>query len=309
MGAAALPARTIEHAGDGVDQGLVGVADDQLDAGKATGDQAAQKPSPAGAVLGSAQLQAKDLAVPCGVDPGGDQRGGVDHSTHLTDLDVEGVQPDEHIGAGIQRPVAPGRDQLIQLTTDPGDLGFGQTGDPHGLGDVLGPSGGDALDIALGDHRGQGPLGPPAGLQERGQVAALADPGDLQVDRADPSVPIPGPVAVAVGGSFRGALAVLGADLGAHLGVHQRLGEHPHALAQEVDIAAVGLAQQLQQFHGGHGHRDSPLDVLIEPFTSRTYAVATLISEPGACSYTNPWDAITAVSKWCDGVVSFGHDR
>jgi hypothetical protein len=38
MGAAALPARAIEHAGDGVDQALVGVADDQLDAGQATGD-------------------------------------------------------------------------------------------------------------------------------------------------------------------------------------------------------------------------------------------------------------------------------
>jgi hypothetical protein len=75
-------------------------------------------------------------------------------------------------------------------------------------------------------------------------------------------------------------LAVLGADLGAHLGVHQRLGEHPHTLAQEVDIGAVGLAQQLQQLHLGHGHHVAPLDVLIRPFTSRTYAVATLISEP-----------------------------
>ena len=69
MGAAALPARAIEHTGDSVDQALVGVADDQLDPGQATGDQAAQEPGPAGAVLGGAQLQAEDLAVPCGVDP------------------------------------------------------------------------------------------------------------------------------------------------------------------------------------------------------------------------------------------------
>jgi hypothetical protein len=74
---------------------------------------------------------------------------------------------------------------------------------------------------------------------------------------------------------------VLGADLGAHLGVHQRLSQHPHPLAQEVDIAAVSLAQQLQQIHGGHGHRGSPLDVLIRPFTSRTYAVATLVFSRG----------------------------
>jgi hypothetical protein len=73
---------------------------------------------------------------------------------------------------------------------------------------------------------------------------------------------------------------MLGPNLSRDLGVHQRLGEHPHALAQEIDIGTIGLAQQLHQFHGGHGHRSSPLDVLIRPFTSRTYAVATLISEP-----------------------------
>ena len=81
MGAAALPACAIEHAGDGVDQALVGIADDQPDPGQATGDQAAQEPGPAGPVLGGAQLQAEDLAVPGGVDPGGDQRGGIDYPT------------------------------------------------------------------------------------------------------------------------------------------------------------------------------------------------------------------------------------
>jgi hypothetical protein len=89
----------------------------------------------------------------------------------------------------------------------------------------------------------------------------------------------------------RDTLAVLGTDLGADLGIHQRLSQHPHPFTQEVDIGAVGLAQQLQQLHLGHGHHVAPLDVLIEPFTSRTYAVATLISEPDGCSYTNPWDA------------------
>jgi hypothetical protein len=81
---------------------------------------------------------------------------------------------------------------------------------------------------------------------------------------------------------------VLGTDLSADLGVHQRLGEHPHPFAQEVDIAAVGLAQQLHQFHGGHGHRGSPLDVLIRPFTSRTYAVATLVFSPGGLHLHQP---------------------
>ena len=288
MGPAALPGRAVEHAGDGVDQAPVGVGDHQLDPSKATGDQAAQEPGPAGAVLGRAQLQPQDLPMPVGVDPGGDQRRGVDHPTLHPDLDDQRVQPHQHIGVGVQGPVAPGRHQLIQLGADPGDLGLGQAGDAHGLGDVLDPPGRDALDIALGHDRGQGPLGPPPRLQERGQVAALPDPRDLQVDRADPSVPIPGPVAVAVGGPLRVALAVLGTDLGADLGIHQRLSEHPHPFAREVDIGAVGLAQQLHQLHGGHGHRGSPLDVLIEPFTSRTYAVATLVFSLGGLLLHQP---------------------
>jgi hypothetical protein len=41
----------------------MGVADDELDAGKAAGDQPTQEPGPSRAVLGCAQVQAEDLAV------------------------------------------------------------------------------------------------------------------------------------------------------------------------------------------------------------------------------------------------------
>jgi hypothetical protein len=286
MGAAPLPARAIEHTGDGVDQALVGVADDQPDPDRPRATRPRRNPVQL-APSSAAPSSRKDLAVPCSVDPGADQCGGVDHPTLLPDLDAQGVQPHEHIGAGVQRPVAPGRDQLIELAADSGDLGLGQAGDVHGLGDVL-HRGWRRPRHSTGPRPRPGPARPAGGAPETRAGSCPLGPGDLQVDRADPSVPIPGPVAVAVGGPLRGALAVLGADLGAHLRVHQRLGEHPHALAQEVDIGAVGLAQQLQQIHGGHGHRDSPLDVLIRPFTSRTYAVATLISEPGGLLLHQP---------------------
>ena len=69
MGAAPLPGRAVEHAGDGVGEPLMGVADDELDAGKAAGDQPLQEAGPGRAVLGCAQLQAEDLAVAVGVDP------------------------------------------------------------------------------------------------------------------------------------------------------------------------------------------------------------------------------------------------
>jgi hypothetical protein len=47
----------------------------------------------------------------------------------------------------------------------------------------------DAVDAGLLDHRHQGLLGAPAWLQKRWEVAALAQLGDGQLDRADPGVP------------------------------------------------------------------------------------------------------------------------
>ena len=51
----------------------MGVGGDQRDPGQAAGGQVAEERQPAGAVLGGGDLQAEDLAVPVGVDPGGDQ--------------------------------------------------------------------------------------------------------------------------------------------------------------------------------------------------------------------------------------------
>jgi hypothetical protein len=97
--------------------------------------------------------------------------------------------------------------------------------------------------------------------------------------------------------TIQGALAMLSTNLLADLGFHQRLSQHPDPLTQEVDIAGLGLAHKLQQLHLGHGHHVAPLDVLIEPFTSRTYAVATLPSGPLSASYTTSWDATRACFK------------
>src|SRR5215211_5269868 len=100
-------------------------------------------------------------------------------------------------------------------------------------------AGGDAVDVALLDDRDQRLLGPPAGLQERGEVAARAQLGDGQLELANAGVPGPGPVAVALGGApVRRTLAELGADQGGDLGVHQ-LGDQPRdALAQHIGVLA-----------------------------------------------------------------------
>jgi hypothetical protein len=67
-------------------------------------------------------------------------------------------------------------------------------------------AGGDPVDIGLLHHRDQGLLGAPTRLQEAREVAALAQLGDGQLDLADPGVPGPRAIAVAVGEPLRGPL-------------------------------------------------------------------------------------------------------
>jgi hypothetical protein len=277
MGPAPLPGGAVQHRRHRVLEALVGVGDHQLDPGQAASDQRAQKRRPGGAVLGRTDIQAQHLPMAIGIDSGGNQCGGVGDPTTLADLDHQGVQPHKGIRAGVQRPVAPRGNDLIELGAHPGDLRLADPIQPHRAGDVVDPPGRHTLHITLSHHRGQRPLGPPTWFQDRRQIAALAHPGDRQLDRAGPGVPVPEPVAVTVRHPTQGPLAVFGPDLGRHLRLHQRLGQHANSLAQEVDVAALGLANKLQQLHLGHGHHVAPLDVLIEPFTSRTYAVATLI--------------------------------
>ena len=92
----------------------------------------------------------------------------------------------------------------------------------------------DALDVGLADHPDERLLGPPARLEERRQVAALAELGDIEVDRAGPGVPAPLPVPVAAVHPVLGPLAVAGVAEHVDIGVHQQLGCHLHHLAKQV---------------------------------------------------------------------------
>ena len=65
MGSAALPCRAGQHRGDRVAQPLVAVGGDQLHAGQAAGDQAAER-QPPGAVLGGGDVDAGNLALAAG---------------------------------------------------------------------------------------------------------------------------------------------------------------------------------------------------------------------------------------------------
>jgi hypothetical protein len=127
-------------------------------------------------------------------------------------------------------------DLLIQDLAQPADLGLGDAVDAERLDEVVDLAGRHTLDVGLDDDRVEPLLGAPARLEQRRKVAAACDLGDLELDGANPSVPRARAVAVAVGGPLRAAFVGHGADLRADLGLHDRLGENPHTLAQGVDV-------------------------------------------------------------------------
>ena len=153
--------------------------------------------------------------------------------------------------------MAEGLDLDIERSTDAADLALRHGGDAEGLDEVLDAAGTDTQDIGLLDDREQGTLGSSSRFDERRQVAAITDPRDGQLDRAHPRIPASFAVAVAVGQAALGVTLTMGhtGQLG-DLGLHHRLGEGLHALAQEVGVVVADrLAHRLEQDHPVIGHR------------------------------------------------------
>jgi hypothetical protein len=207
----------------------VRIGDGELDALQATSPQAAEERPPERLGLGLAHVQADHLPAAGFVDAVGDHQGLVADPARLADPLHLGVQPQIRVGA-LQRPLPEDPDLLVQPTAQAGDLVLAQVVQAELLDQPVDLAGGDAIHIRLLDHRHHRLLGPPPGLQEGGEVGALAQLGDGQLQAADPGVPLAGSVAVAVGGPFQAALAELGTDLGADLGLHQLVGHPGHAL-------------------------------------------------------------------------------
>src|SRR5207237_1156665 len=99
--------------------------------------------------------------------------------------------------------------------------------------------------------------GSPAPFQERREVAALAELGDLQLNAASARVPGALAVAVAAVQALRRLLVVAGAAARLDVQLHQPLGHELHYLAQHVDVGS--LLGELGQCHSGGGHRGNLL--------------------------------------------------
>jgi hypothetical protein len=178
--------------------------------------------------------------------------------------DLLDLRVDEQIGvAALQRPLAKRLHLLVQQPGDPADLGLA---DPQAqaLDELIDAARGDAAHIGLLHHRHQRLLGALARLQDRREIRALADLGDLQLDLPGPGVPPPRAIAIAVRGAILGALPVLGADQLRHLSLHDLLRDHPHRLTDHVSVfIAQHLPDDLLDRHPvPTGHRRPPF---VEP--------------------------------------------
>jgi hypothetical protein len=95
------------------------------------------------------------------------------------------------------------------------------------------------------DHRRERLLAGPPRLQEGREVAALPEPGDLQIDRASARLPAALTIAVAMGDACRRPLAMRGSGQALHLQGHHAVGHIAHHLPEEIVVGAL-LNERLQ---------------------------------------------------------------
>jgi hypothetical protein len=116
------------------------------------------------------------------------------------------------------------------------------------------------VDVGLLDNGRERSLGLPTRLQQRREVARVADPGHLQLHRPYPRVPRSLAVSVALPHAPGTTLVRRGSHVLLDLHLHERLGKYPNALLEEVRVLLDHrLAQQLLESYPQFiGHRCLP---------------------------------------------------
>ncbi|MGY4299186.1 hypothetical protein ACVWXN_007281 [Bradyrhizobium sp. i1.4.4] len=109
----------------------------------------------------------------------------------------------------------------------------------HRLHQIVHRAGRDTLHVGFLHHGGERLLGHAARLQEAREVGALAQLGNAQFDRAGAGLPDPVAVAVALGQTLGGLLAIGRAGLAFDFQLHQPLGGKADHLAQQIGIRGL----------------------------------------------------------------------
>ena len=185
MGAAALPAGSSKHRGDGVLQPLVSIGGCQFHPAEPSSRQRPQEGQPERAVLAGTHVHAQDLTLPVGIDPRRHHHADVDDATALPNLLGQAVQPHVGVGTAVQGTTQETLHHFIQLLADARHLAAGDAIAAQGLDQVVHPTGGDSLHVGLLDHRQQSLLAAPPWFQQAGEVAAFPQLGNVQLHGAE----------------------------------------------------------------------------------------------------------------------------
>src|SRR5205814_10206006 len=232
--AAALPGR-LEHLGCRGLDAFVAVADHEFHATQAAPVQAAQELGPERLGFAGADLQAQHFALTFGVHAYSDYYGHAHDAPGLARLHVRGVDPQVRPVA-LDLAVQERANTLVEFAAQAADLALGDAAHPQRLDQVVHRARGDAVHVGFLDHGGERLLGRAPRLQELGEVAALAQLGDLQLDAAGTRVPRALAVAVAAVDPLGALLVIAGAATPFDIELHEALGHELHHLAQHVDV-------------------------------------------------------------------------
>jgi hypothetical protein len=155
---------------DGLTQAEVGVGDDQLHPGQASGLERPQERGPEGAVFGVSNGEAEDFAAAVAAHAGGNHDGLGDDPAVDPGLAVGGVH--EHIREGLscQGAVTEGCHLAVEVGTDPAHLALADAAvGTKGADQVVDLAGADSVEVGLHHHREQGLINPAAPLQQAGK--------------------------------------------------------------------------------------------------------------------------------------------
>jgi hypothetical protein len=197
----------------------------------------------------------------------------------VADLDLFGVHPQVRIRP-LERPRAECIDLLIKRPAQRRDAVLGHPLDAELLHQPVDLPGRDAVDVRLEHDRDDRLLRAPPRLKKAREIAAMALARDQQLDLADPGLPLPGPIPVAVREPvIRRHLAELGTDLRRDLRLHQLPGDQNDRLPHEILKPPItNLRDDIGSRHPltlGHRGVSFSSDSVVEPTSISATVVGT----------------------------------
>ena len=143
--------------------------------------------------------------------------------------------------------------RAVDVLAELGDRALGYAAQAHGLCQFIDPARGHATDPCLLNHRHQCLLRRFARLQKTGEIAALPELGNLEVQRAQTGIESALSIPVAPRRAVIATFVLARTDQAFNVGLHDQLQDGLGNAAKK--IATILLGQKFGQVHVGFGHR------------------------------------------------------